>query len=108
MGALGTPFILTVTYFGLVTTILLAMRSATNALLVSTFLVPLFTVRETYQKYLEPTLAVALFLFADTETARTAFNKRVLMYNFLFSALILTIGIVYYDLLHLNLPEIPR
>jgi len=32
----------------------------------------------------------------------------VLMYNFLFSALILTIGIVYYDLLHLNLPEIPR
>jgi len=108
MGALGTPFILTVSYFGLVAAIVFSMRSATNALLVSTFLVPLFTVRETYQKYLEPTLAVALFLFADTETARTAFNKRVLMYNFLFSALILTIGIVYYDLLHLNLPEIPR
>jgi hypothetical protein len=77
-------------------------------LLAAAFLVPLFTVRETYQKYLEPSLAVALFLFADTQTARTVFNKRVLMCNFVFSVLMLAIGIVYYDLLHLNQPEIPR
>ena len=46
MGALGTPFILTVSYFGLVAAILLAMRSSTNALLVGSFLVPFFVVRE--------------------------------------------------------------
>ena len=43
---------------------------------------------------------MALFLFADTQTARTVFNKRVLMCNFVFTAVILAIGIVYYDLFH--------
>jgi hypothetical protein len=107
MGAFGTPFILTVSYFGLVAAILLSMRSPTNALLVGSFLVPFFVVRESYQHYLEPSLAVTLFLFADTQTARTLFNKRVLTYNFLFSALILTIAIVYYDLFD-HLSKIPR
>ncbi len=107
MGAFGTPFILTVSYFGLVAAILLSMRSPTNALLVGSFLVPFFVVRESYQHYLEPSLAVTLFLFADTQTARTLFNKRVLTYNFLFSALILTIAIVYYDLFN-HLSKIPR
>jgi hypothetical protein len=107
MGAFGTPFILTVSYFGLVAAILLAMHSSTNALLVGSFLVPFFVVRESYQHYLEPSLAVALFLFADTKTAKTLFNKRVLTYNFLFSALILAIAILYYDLFN-HLSKIPR
>jgi len=107
VGAFGTPFILTVSYFGLVAAILLAMHSSTNALLVGSFLVPFFVVRESYQHYLEPSLAVALFLFADTQTAKTLFNKRVLTYNFLFSALILTIAILYYDLFN-HLSKIPR
>jgi hypothetical protein len=107
MGAFGTPFILTVSYFGLVAAILLSMRSSTNALLVGSFLVPFFVVRESYQHYLEPSLAMTLFLFADTPTARTLFNKRVLTYNFLFSAFILTIAILYYDLFN-HLSKIPR
>jgi hypothetical protein len=98
MGALGNPFILTVSYFGLVAAILFSMRSATNAVLAGTYLVPLFLTRPTYQRYLEPSLVVALFLFADTQTARTVFNKRVLIFNFVFSGLILAIAIVYYDL----------
>jgi hypothetical protein len=106
MGAFGTPSILTVSYFGVVAAILFSMRSPTNALLVGSFLVPFFAVRESYQHYLEPSLAVALFLFADTQTARTLFNKRVLTYNFLFSALILTIAILYYDLFD-HLSKIP-
>jgi hypothetical protein len=106
MGALGTPFILTVSYFGLVAAILLAMRSSTNALLVGSFLVPFFVVRESYQHYLEPSLAVTLFLFADMPTARTLFNKQVLTYNFLFSMFILTIAILYYDLFN-HLSKIP-
>jgi hypothetical protein len=106
MGALGTPFILTVSYFGLVAAILLAMRSSTNALLVGSFLVPFFVVRESYQHYLEPSLAVTLFLFADMPTARTLFNKQVLTYNFLFSVFILTIAILYYDLFN-HLSKIP-
>jgi hypothetical protein len=106
MGALGTPFILTVSYFGLVAAILLAMRSSTNVLLVGSFLVPFFVVRESYQHYLEPSLAATLFLFADTPTARTLFNKRVLTYNFLFSVFILTIAILYYDLFN-HLSKIP-
>jgi hypothetical protein len=101
MGALGTPFILTVSYFGLVAAIVFSMRSTTNALLAGTYLVPFFlTVPTTTQRYLEPSLAVALFLFADTKTARTVFNKRVLVCNFVFTVLILAIGIVYYDLFH--------
>jgi hypothetical protein len=98
MGALGTPFILTVTYFGLVTTILLAMRSATNALLAGAYLAPFFVAA--------PACSVVV-LFADTQTVRTVFNKRVLMCNFVFSVLILAIGIVYYDFFH-HLSEIPR
>jgi hypothetical protein len=107
MGALGTPFILTVSYFGLVAAIIFSMRSATNALLLGAFLVPFFMATPTFQHYLEPSLLVALFLFADTQTARTVFNKRVLICNFVFSALILAIGIIYYDLFHHRL-EIPR
>ena len=99
MGALGTPFILTVSYFGLVAAILFSVRSATNALLAGAFLVPYFVSVVIYQHYLEPTLIVALFLFADTRTARTVFTKRVLTCNFGFTALILAIGIVYYDYL---------
>jgi len=107
MGALGTPFILTVSYFGLVAVVLFSIRSATNALLVGAFLVPFFTSLFSYQHYLEPALAVALFLFADTQTARTVFSKRVLTCNFVFSALILAIAIVYYDLFQ-HLSEIPK
>jgi hypothetical protein len=98
MGALGNPFILTASYIGLVAAILFATRSATNAVLATTYLAPLFVAVPTYQRYLEPSLVVTLFLFADTPTARTVFNKRVLMCNFVFVALILSIGIVYYDL----------
>lgn len=108
MGPLGTPFILTVSYFGFLAAILFSMRSATNALLAGAFVVPFFLAFPTYQHYLEPTLSVAVFLFADTETARRVFNKRVLTCNFVFSALILAIAIGYYDILHLHLPEIPR
>ena len=98
MGALGTPFILSVSYFGLVAAIVFAMGSATNALLAGAFLAPYLVSVIIYQHYLEPSLTVALFLFADTQTARTVFNKRVLTCNFLFTALILAAGIVYYDL----------
>ena len=107
MGALGTPFILTVSYFGLVAAIVFSMGSATNALLAGTFLLPFFVATPTAQRYLEPSLTVALFLFADSQTARTVFNKRVLTCNFVFTALTLVTGIVYYDLLH-HSPEIPR
>jgi hypothetical protein len=100
MGALGSPFILTVSYFGLVAAIVFSMHSATNAVLAGSYLVPLFLTAPTYQRYLEPSLVVALFLFADTQTARTVFNKRVLMCNFAFIGLILAIAIVYYELFH--------
>ena len=50
----------------------------------------------TAQRYLEPSLVVALFLFADTQTASRVFNKRVLICNFAFSTLILGIAIYYY------------
>jgi hypothetical protein len=100
MGALGTPFILTASYAGLVAAVLFAVRSATNGVLAGSYLVPLFLTAPTYQRYLEPSLVVALFLFADTQTARVLFNKRVLIYNWVFTALLLTTGIVYYDLLH--------
>ena len=88
MGAFGTPLILIVSYFGLVAAILLSMRSSTNALLVGSFLVPSLWFA------IIPALpgafsCGALFLFADTPNARTLFNKRVLTYNFLFSAFIL-------------------
>ena len=106
MGALGNPFILTVSYFGLVAVILFSMRSTTNSVLAGTYLVPLFLTAPTYQRYLEPSLVVALFLFADTQTARTVFNKRVLICNFVFTALILATGIVYYNLFH-HLTEVP-
>jgi hypothetical protein len=98
MGAFGTPLILAVSYFGIVAAILFSMRSATNALLASTFIVPLCATRFSYQHYVEPALYVAVFLFADTQTAKAVFNKQVLVWNFAFAALILTIGIVYYDL----------
>jgi hypothetical protein len=100
MGALGNPFILTVSYLGLAAAILFAMRSATNAVLAGSYLAPLFLTRPTYQRYLEPSLVVVLFLFADTQTARIFFNKRVLICNFVFATLILPIGIVYYNLFH--------
>jgi hypothetical protein len=100
MGALGNPFILTVSYFGLISAILFAASSATNAVLAATYLAPLLVARPTYQRYLEPSLIVALFLFADTQTARIVFNKRVLIYNFAFTTMILAIGIVYYDFFH--------
>ena len=97
MGAIGTPFILTVSYLGLVAAILFAVRSATNAVLAGAFVVPFFTDRFSFQHYLEPSLAVAVFLFSDTPTAKRVFNKRVLICCFIFSVLILTIGIIYYD-----------
>jgi hypothetical protein len=100
IGALGTPFILTVSYTGLLAAILFAMRSATNAVLAGSYLVPLFLTAPTFQRYIEPSLVVALFLFADTQTARVLFNKRVLIYNWVFTALILTTGIFYYNLSH--------
>ena len=97
MGVFGTPFILTVSYLGLAAAILFSVRSATNAVLAGTFVVPFFTDRFSYQHYLEPALAMAVFLFADTQTAKTVFNKRVLMCNFVFNALVLAISIIYYD-----------
>jgi hypothetical protein len=97
MGALGTPFILTVSYFGLVAATLFSTRSATNSVLAATYLVPLFLTRPTYQRYMEPSLVVALFLFASTRTAEIVFNKRALIYNFFFTGIILIIGIIYYD-----------
>ena len=100
MGALGNFLILTVSYFGLLAAILFATRSATNAVLAGSYLVPLFLTAPTYQRYLEPSLVVALFLFADMHTARLLFNRRVLIYNWVFTALILTTGVVYYDLFH--------
>jgi len=96
MGALGTPFILAVSYFGLVAAIVFSVHSATNALLASAFLAPILISVVIYQHYLEPSLIVALFLFADTPTAKIVFNKRVLTCNFVFSVLILVTGIVYY------------
>jgi hypothetical protein len=100
MGVLGTPLILTASYAGLLAAILFTMRSATNAVLAGSYLVPLFLTAPTYQRYLEPSLVVALFLFADTQTARVMFNKRVLMCNWVFTASILIISIVYYDFFH--------
>jgi hypothetical protein len=97
MGAFGTPFILTTSYFGLVAIILFSMQSTTNAVLAATFLAPLFLTAPTYQRYLEPSLVVALFLFVDTEIAKAIFNKRVLLYNFIFNGIILLMGIIYYD-----------
>jgi hypothetical protein len=102
MGTLGTPFILIASYFGLAATILFSMRSATNALLAGTFLAPLFISplflgRPAAQGYLEPSLAVALFLLADTQTSKKVFNKRVLTCNFAFNTLILAIAIGYYQ-----------
>ncbi len=101
MGALGTPLILIASYFGLVPAILFSMGSATNALLAGTFLAPLlisplFMGFSTPQRYLEPSLVVALFLFADTQTAKKVFNKRVLICNFAFSTLLLAVAIGYY------------
>ena len=88
--------------FGLVTTILFSMRSTINALLAGTFLTPFFISpffmgKPTAQRYLEPALAVALFLFGDTQTGRKVFNKRVLICNFVFSTLVLAISIGYYS-----------
>jgi hypothetical protein len=97
MGAFGTPFILTLSYFGLLAAIIFSMRSPTNAVLAATYLMPLFLTVPTYQRYLEPSLVVVLFLFADTRTAKTVFNKRVLIYNFVFTGIILAIAIGYYD-----------
>jgi hypothetical protein len=97
MGALGTPFILTVSYFGLSAALFFSLRSTTNMLLAGAYLIPFFVAAPTYQHYLEPSLVVALFLLADTQTAKIVFNKRVLTYNFIFSALILALGIAYYD-----------
>jgi hypothetical protein len=97
MGALGTPFILTASYFGFIATIVFSIRSITNAVLMGTYLVPFFLTVPVYQRWLEPSLVVVLFLFADTQTARVAFNKRVLVYNFVFTGMILAISIIYYD-----------
>ena len=98
IGVLGTPFILTVSYLGLAAAILFSVSSATNAVLAATFVIPFFTDRFSQQHYLEPSLAVAFFLFADMETAKKVFTKRVLKYNFVFCAVLLAIAIVYYDL----------
>ncbi len=106
MGAIGTPFILTVSYLGLVAAILFSVRSATNAVLAGAFVVPFFIDRFSFQHYLEPSLAVAVFLFADTQTAKKVFNKRVLICYFIFSLLILAAGIIYYDFF-LSVTSIP-
>jgi len=109
MGALGTPFILVVSYFGLVAALLFSMRSTTNAVLAGSYLAPLF-LTVMYQRYVEPSFIVALFIFADTQTAKAIFNKRVLICNFVFTLLVLVVAIVYYDLLgHADkLPIAPR
>ena len=39
-----------------------------------------------------------MFLFADLKTAKVLFNKRVLIYNFALTVLILAIGVAHYDL----------
>jgi hypothetical protein len=96
MGPLGSPFILGVAYLGLAAAILFLMRSATNAVLAATFFAPLLVVSPLDQKYIEPALIIALFLFADTQTAKTVFNKRVLIFNFAFSTCLLVIAISYY------------
>jgi hypothetical protein len=100
MGTLGTPFILTFSYFGLLAAIIFSTRSATNGVLAGAFLLPFFVASPTYQRYLEPALVVSLFLFADAQTARTIFNKRTVIYNFALSSVILATGIVYYDFLN--------
>ena len=105
MGALGTPFILTASYFGLLAATIFSMQSPTNALLAGAFVPPFFLAFPTYQHYLEPSLATAVFLLADVQTARALFNKRVLKYNFVFTVLILAIGIAYYDVFN-NLSQI--
>jgi hypothetical protein len=101
MGTLGAPFILIAAYFGIVVTIVFSMHSATNALLAGTLLAPffistLFLGRPAAQGYLEPSLVVALFLFADTQTSRRVFNKRVLTCNFAFTTFVLAVAIGYY------------
>ena len=106
MGALGTPFILTVSYFGFVAMILFSVRSITNAVLAGAFVVPFFADRLSFQHYLEPSLAVAVFLFADKQTAKTVFSRRTLICYFTFNILILIIGIIYYDLI-LSITSIP-
>lgn len=105
MGALGTPFILTASYFGLLAATIFSMRSATNGLLAGAFVLPFFLAFPTYQHYVEPSLAVTVFLFADTKTARALFNKRVLQYNFAFTVLLLVIGVAHYDVFN-TLPSI--
>jgi hypothetical protein len=105
MGAMGTPFILATSYLGLLAAGVFCMRSITNALLAGSFLLPFFLAFPTYQRYLEPSLVVALFLFSDSQTSRALFNKRVLACNFAFTGLILVLGIAYYDVFH-DLPEI--
>lgn len=105
MGALGTPFILTAAYFGLLAATVFSMHSATNALLAGTFIVPFLFAFPTYQHYLEPSLATALFLFADAQTGRALFNKRVLTCNFAFTIFVLAIGVAYYDVFN-DLPKI--
>ena len=96
MGDFGTPFILTVSYLGLVTAVIFATSSLTNMLLAGCFLSPYLVSVVIYQHYMEPLLTVGLFWFADPQTAKTVFNKKVLVANFIFTALMLAIGIYYY------------
>jgi hypothetical protein len=108
MGAIGTPFILTISYLGLVAAALFAVRSATNAVLMGAFVLPFLMDRWAYQHYLEPSLVVAVFLFADAQIATKIFNRRVLTCYFAFNVFILAIGIAYYDSdLPLISPRIP-
>jgi hypothetical protein len=97
-GAIGTLFILTISYLGLIAAGLFAVHSATNAVLTGAFVLPFLMDRWAYQHYLEPSLVVAVFLFADTQIARKTFNRRVLMCCFVLNVFILAIGIAYYDL----------
>ena len=97
-GAIGTLFILTISYFGLAAAGLFAVHSTTNAVLTGAFVLPFLMDRWAFQHYLEPSLAVAVFLFADAQIAREIFNRRVLICYFVFNVIILAIGIVYYDL----------
>ena len=90
--------VLEASYFGLLASVVFSMQSATNALLAGAFILPFFLAFPTYQRYLEPSLVIAMFLFADLKTAKVLFNKRVLIYNFALTVLILAIGVAHYDL----------
>jgi hypothetical protein len=96
MGAPGTPFILSMTYLGLLAVIVFSIQSSTNAVLAGAFLGPFLIAYPLYQRYFDPSFIVALLLFADMKMSAAIFQKRVLTCYFIFSSLLLIVGVVYY------------